>query len=173
MALKDGANILEKLRQPILRQASLEDIDYIISVESDSENAAFVGQWTRIQHLRNIDDDNFSYLIIESRESFEHLGYVILEGVKDQNRSLNIKRIVVVEKGRGVGRAAIRLIKELAFREHKMHRLWLDVKTFNARAKHIYETEGFIIEGTLRDCIKRGNQYESLTVLSILENEFR
>ena len=85
---------------------------------------------------------------------------------------MNIKRIVVMEKGRGFGRAAIKLNKEISFKELKMHRLWLDVKTFNFRAKHIYETEGFIIEGILRDCIKRDNQYESLTILSILENEF-
>ena len=97
---------------------------------------------------------------------------MILEGVKDENRSLNIKRIVVAEKGLGIGRAAIQLVKELAFSELQAHRLWLDVKTFNTRAKHIYETEGFKIEGTLRDCIRKGDQYESLTVLSILENEF-
>lgn len=69
------------MNPPNLRQATLRDIEYIMSVESDSENAAFVGQWTRIQHLKNFDNDNFSYLIIESRKSNEQLGYVILEGV--------------------------------------------------------------------------------------------
>ena len=72
---------MKKMNPPNLRQATLRDIEYIMSVESDSENAAFVGQWTRIQHLENFDNDNFSYLIIESRKSNEQLGYVILEGV--------------------------------------------------------------------------------------------
>ena len=154
-----------------LRPASRNDVEFLVATEAAPDNATFIGQWPRDRHLANLCDTNFKYLMIVTDDHVDPLGYVILEGMTDGNCSLNIKRIVTVEKGRGIGRAAIRQIKELAFREFGIHRLWLDVKTFNARAKYIYETEGFKVEGTLRDCIKKGDQYESLTVLSILGSE--
>ncbi|MCX6127393.1 MAG: GNAT family protein [Proteobacteria bacterium] len=160
------------MNQITLRRASEADIDFIVTAEVAPDNTPFIGRWPRSQHIANLGNGTFSYLIIERQKPDSPLGYVILEGLKDENRSLNIKRIVVVEKGLGIGRAAIQQIKNLAFSKFQAHRLWLDVKTFNDRAKHIYETEGFKIEGTLRDCIKNGDQYESLTVLSILESEF-
>ncbi len=158
--------------QITLNRASHSDIEFIVNAETSDDNAEFIGQWHADQHAANLKDANYIYLIISSVLHDTRLGYVILEGATDKNSSLNIKRIVVLQKGNGVGRATIKLIKKLAFDDLGIHRLWLDVKTFNHRAKHLYETEGFKIEGTLRDCIKRGEHYESLTVLSILKPEY-
>lgn len=80
---------------------------------------------------------------------------------------------MVAEKGRGHGRAALRLVKERAFGELGAHRLWLDVKEENARARRLYESEGFVSEGVLRDSFWTGEGYESLVVMSILESEYR
>jgi hypothetical protein len=54
-----------------------------------------------------------------------------------------------LERDRGYGRQAIRLIKALAFVRWQAERLWLTVRTHNARAQHLYESEGFITEGFL------------------------
>ena len=53
----------------------------------------------------------------------------------------------MTEKGRGHGRAALRLAIELAFEEHGAHRLWLDVKPHNERARALYRSAGFVEEG--------------------------
>ena len=81
-------------------------------------------------------------------------------------------RIVVTDKGKGYGRAAVSAIKHHAFDELSAHRLWLDVKEQNTRARAVYEKESFRYEGTLRECLKGSEGFESLMVMSILEQEY-
>lgn len=100
------------------------------------------------------------------------VGYVILVGLEDADLSINIKRLVVTDKSKGYGKQALRLIKKFAFEELQAHRLWLDVKDFNLRARYVYETGGFIVEGILRECIKTGDKFESLVLMSILAHEY-
>jgi diamine N-acetyltransferase len=61
----------------------------------------------------------------------------------------------------------------MAFDTLTAHRLWLDVKEWNLRARTLYEREGFRYEGTLRECCKETTGYSSLIVMSILESEYR
>jgi diamine N-acetyltransferase len=71
------------------------------------------------------------------------------------------------------GRAAVRAIKRHAFETLAAHRLWFDVKEHNTRARAVYEKEGFCYEGTLRECQKGPDGFESLVVMSVLEHEYR
>jgi diamine N-acetyltransferase len=102
----------------------------------------------------------------------ERVGFIIIAGLKNPHESIELKRIVIEKKGQGLGRKALKIIKKLAFEELNAHRLWLYVKEFNHRARHLYKTEGFIEEGLLRDCLKTDQRYESLIVMSILKNEY-
>lgn len=79
---------------------------------------------------------------------------------------------MVTEKGKGYGKEALRLVKQLAFEELGAHRLWLDVKKQNVRARHVYESEGFVVEGVLRECLKAEAGFESLVVMSMLRDEY-
>ncbi|XEC94472.1 GNAT family N-acetyltransferase [Paenibacillus tarimensis] len=81
-------------------------------------------------------------------------------------------RLVVDDKGKGIGKKALRLIKKWAFEELRAKRLWLNVKVSNSRAKYVYESEGFSLEGTLRECLKNDNKFESLYIMSILRSEY-
>lgn len=148
------------------------DVDFVVTAENAPDNTTFISKWTKEQHLENLLNPNFCYFTIINVENRTPLGYVILEGLSDENHSVNIKRIVVTAKGLGIGRMAIEQVKNFAFNECQAHRLWLDVKTFNSRAQHLYMSEGFKVEGTLRECIKSGDHYDSLTVMSILKSEY-
>ena len=46
------------------------------------------------------------------------------------------------------------------------------MKKLNARAKALYDSEGFVVEGELRESVKVQGGYESLIVMSMLHNEF-
>lgn len=96
-----------------------------------------------------------------------------MAGLAEANQSIEFRRIVITEKGRGYGREALRRVKSMAFGELKAHRLWLDVKEHNFRARHVYESEGFVVEGKLRECLKSEDGYESLVVMSILRDEYK
>ena len=64
--------------------------------------------------------------------------------------------------GRGIGRALLEALIDLADNWHGLTRLQLEVATHNARAITMYEAAGFEIEGTLRgDTINEGRLDDS------------
>lgn len=155
-----------------LRRTSEDDLDFVLSAEQSAENRSLVSVWARGQHLAALTSEDLSHLIIENAAG-NRVGYLILAGLADANESIEFRRIVVTEKGKGYGREALRLIKKLAFEELNAHRLWLDVKEHNVRARHLYESEGFVAEGLLRECIKAADGFESLVLMSMLRDEYR
>ena len=80
--------------------------------------------------------------------------------------------MVVQHKRLGYGRAAVRVAKKIAFDDLAAHRLWLDVKTRNTGAKALYDGEGFVQEGVLRESIRVDGGWDSLIVMSMLLPEF-
>jgi len=102
----------------------------------------------------------------------ELIGHIILFGLNNKDKSLEFKRITINQKGFGYGREALKLLKQLCFEDLKYHRLWLDVYDDNVRAIGLYESEGFVQEGLLRDDTKIGNTYRSQRIYSLLEHEF-
>jgi RimJ/RimL family protein N-acetyltransferase len=154
----------------ILRRTIETDLDFVVAAERSEENRAFISVWTREQHAAALEDEDVVHLIIEKDKS--RVGYVILAGLKNQNQSVEFRRIVVAEKGCGIGREALRHVEQMAFEEFGAHRLWLDVKDFNERARKLYESEGFVTEGILRDCIRQGDKWESLVLMSMLRQEY-
>lgn len=65
------------------------------------------------------------------------------------------------------------MIEKLAFETYHAHRLWLDVKIQNHRAQAVYSGAGFVVEGTLRECLKSGDEFESLIIMSMLLQEYK
>jgi diamine N-acetyltransferase len=149
------------------------DLDFVLAAEQHESNRPFISQWTHQQHEAALEDKNISHLIIKCISNQLSVGYIILEGLADVNESIQLRRIVVTDKGKGYGKEALRLIKKLAFAELHIHRLWLDVKEHNFRAQRLYESVGFVREGILRECLKTGERFESLIVMSILQNEYQ
>jgi RimJ/RimL family protein N-acetyltransferase len=76
------------------------------------------------------------------------VGFVLLAGLRRDDRVIEFRRIVITTPGQGFGRAAIRCVKHLAFDAFGCRRLWLDVKPDNVRARALYASEGFREDGT-------------------------
>jgi len=154
-----------------LRRAALEDLPFLLPLEQKFCQLGLVGGDDRGTHERQMTDPDCLYYLVE--ENGERAGYVILRGLTSINRCLELKRIVVANPGRGLGRQVLRAILEKAFGELSAHRVWLDVYDDNHRALYVYRLLGFVKEGTLRECIQRDDGYRSLVVMSILESEYR
>lgn len=154
-----------------LRPSTRADCDFVVSVESHPENARFVGQWPPERHLECMTSADSLHWIVESGNL--PIGYAVLEDADDSNRSLLLRRIAIAGKGRGHGSAALRLVARYCFDVLGFHRLWLYVAVDNKRAYRWYLKHGFVEEGIARDCERRGEQYVSMHVLSILESEYR
>jgi len=155
-----------------LRPTMLSDLDFVISVERDQANAPFITPWERTQHEGAIRFPDFRHFIVEAGPAYPSAGFVILQGCRNPHHSVELKRIVLQLKGQGLGRACVRLLTQMAFRDLRAHRFWLDVKSLNTRALALYRSEGFVEEGRLRDSVKTDDGYDSLVVMSMLESEY-
>jgi diamine N-acetyltransferase len=155
-----------------LRPTMTSDLEYVLSMEQDGENLAFITPWERTQHEAAVRFPDFRHFIIEGGEGLNAVGFLILIGCRSQNQSIELKRMVVQSKGSGFGRAALRVAKKVAFDDLGAHRFWLDVKARNTRAKALYDSEGFVVEGELREAMKVEGGFESLIVMSMLQSEY-
>lgn len=158
-----------------LRPTMLSDLDYVVSVEQDASNLPFITPWERTQHEGAIRFPDSRHFIVEIGDGSERAGFVILQGCRNPNRSVELKRIVLGPKGQGIGRACVRQLKGLAFTQLQAHRFWLDVKGLNVRAQQLYRDEGFVEEGRLRESVKvlGADGYDSLIVMSMLDREYQ
>lgn len=154
-----------------LRPTMLSDLDFVISVEQDAANLPFITPWERTQHEGAVRFPDFRHFIVEAGPGYERAGFVILQGCRNPHRSVELKRIVLQTKGEGLGRACVRLLAQMAFRDLGAHRFWLDVKSKNQRAQALYRSEGFVEEGRLRESVRSGEGWDSLIVMSLLEHE--
>jgi len=155
-----------------LRPTMLSDLDFVTTVETDSHNVPFITPWERTQHEGAVRFPDFRHFIVEAGSDYERTGFVILQGCRNQHQSVELKRVVLQSKGRGLGRACVRLLKRMAFRDLHAHRFWLDVKTLNTRALALYQSEGFVEEGRLRESVRVAGGYDSLVVMSLLDREY-
>jgi diamine N-acetyltransferase len=159
-----------------LRPTMLSDLDWVVSVETDPANLPFITPWERTQHEGAIRFPDARHFIVEAGEGGgERAGFVILQGCRNPHRSVELKRIVLQAKGRGLGRECVRRLKHIAFRDLKAHRFWLDVKGLNQRAQALYLGEGFVEEGRLRESVRAetaASGYDSLIVMSMLDREY-
>lgn len=155
-----------------LRPTMSSDIEFVLSLEQDPANLPFITPWEKTQHEAAMRFPDFRHFIVEGGAGLDAVGFVILIGCKSQNQSLELKRMVVRSKGEGYGRAALRVVKKIAFDDLGAHRLWLDVKAHNARAKGLYDSEGFVVEGVLRESVRTREGFISMVVMSMLQPEF-
>jgi RimJ/RimL family protein N-acetyltransferase len=155
-----------------LRPTMLSDLDFVLSVEQDAQNLPFITPWERIQHEGAVRFPDFRHFIVEAGSDYRSAGFVILQGCRNPHHSVELKRIVLQPKGQGLGRACVRLLAQMAFRDLGAHRFWLDVKSANTRAQALYRSEGFVEEGRLRESVRTaGGGWDSLIVMSLLEHE--
>ncbi len=156
-----------------LRPTMLSDLDFVGTVENDPDNRPFITPWERVQHEGAVRFPDFRHFIIEAGTGYPSAGFVILQGCRNQHASIELKRLVLQPKGLGYGRACVRLLAEMVFRDLGAHRFWLDVKSENERALGLYRSEGFVEEGRLRESVRSGDGFDSLIVMSLLEPEHR
>ena len=160
-----------------LRPTMLSDLDFVQQVESDSRNLPFITPWERAQHEGALRFPDFRHFIVEAGAAGERDGFIIVQGCRNPHKSVELKRVVLQSKGQGLGRRCVRLLKQMAFRDLRAHRFWLDVKALNTRALALYAGEGFVEEGRLRESVRVAGEnpdmgWDSLVVMSLLDREY-
>jgi diamine N-acetyltransferase len=165
--------IIAALDDVRLRRSVESDLDAVLAAEHAPAHAQFIMPWERARHRATFSDGDLLHAVVETVAGGQPVGFVLLAGLENAHRSIEFRRIVISDGGKGYGRRALRMVKRLAFEEFAAHRLWLDVFERNLRAVHLYASEGFIMEGKLRECYRRADgRFDSLLVMSILRQEY-
>lgn len=154
-----------------LRIAQASDLPCIVALERTPAALAFVGQWTEERHRTTITGYDARYYLWES-ESGTPEAYVILRGLSESSGSIELKRIVVAAPGQGLGRMILSELLAIVFNQLNAHRFFLDVFEDNARARHVYESLGFVYEGVMREAALRDGIHCNLHLMSMLAREY-
>ncbi len=152
-----------------LRPTTEADLDFVVALESGPDAAPFVEAWPVERHREALADPDIGHLVIAN--SGKPAGFVILAGLMDPNMCVEMRRIVVAHPGRGLGRTALALCLDHAFGNLEAHRVWLDVKPDNARARRLYTSLGFSQEGVLREALRTADGFEPLIMMAKLATD--
>ena len=165
-------NILIEGERLRIRRAELEDLNYIMELQYKPENVKFIVPFNEKYHMAIINSDNYENMdvIAEEIATGAAVGYFMLCNL--YGSSVEIRHVIIDKKGVGYGRESLNILLKRSFEVKKFHRAWLDCKTYNKRALHLYESCGFQREGISRECIFVNGVYEDLINLSILDREY-
>lgn len=167
------AEILRESRRLFLRRAEPEDIDYICALQEAADNRDYIVPFSRADHETIILQGKAAIdLIVVEKETLVRVGYLHVGGLLLESKEQEWTHVVVEKKGCGYGHETMQLLKAWAFGVCGAHRAWLDCKDYNARALHLYESEGMVREALIRETLLHKGVYENLVVLGILDREY-
>ena len=155
-----------------LRPAEKTDIDYILKLTAKPENSQFILQFPRTRYEKQFENnfrEEMSIIIIE-KSTGENAGYFLTAGL--DTKIIEWTHVVIDKKGHGYGHESLKLLKAWSFGVRGFHKGWLDCKDYNERALHLYESEGLIREGLLRDGLEVGDKFENLVLFGMLASEY-
>ena len=117
--------------------------------------------------------DRYDFVLVSPQGRI--MGESVINEMDMQLRSANFRVALFQPEacGKGTGSWMIRCTLEFAFQALRLHRLSLDVFSFNHRAIRAYEKAGFRREGVLRDAVWDGGAYADDILMSMLEEEWR
>ena len=135
--------VLIKGERLAIRKACIEDADFMKSVELDEDNSPWVANWPLGWRIAKFGDEDFLQTIIE-REDGTPIGFIIFCDMRAIKEQMQLKRIDIIDKGKGYGKEALLLAQKLAFEVFGTKCLYLGTKEANLRAQSIYKATGFI-----------------------------
>jgi RimJ/RimL family protein N-acetyltransferase len=125
-------------------RATEADIDFVMMTERLPGNDGLVGRWERGEHEQALADPGNAYFI--GRTDGTPVGFVIVQHWASADRATLIRRIIVADRGKKIGRELLSKVIDTIFAETDASRVWLNVFPHNERAQRAYSALGFRFE---------------------------
>lgn len=174
----------------MLRPFQPEDIETMLEILSDYEVRKLTGsvctdeeayapeseeeleKSRRWYKTRNEQPDRLDLAIVDNLTN-KVVGEVVFNEYDDNANKVNF-RILIGPDGRnkGFGSEATALFLKYGFDILKLHKIELQVFSFNPRGEHVYIKNGFVLEGVLREDFKYEGEYVDYKLYSILSTEY-
>ena len=142
-----------------LKESCREDLALFADWECLDEIRKYICSYSIERHKEEFEKDENIYLSININSN---LGGFVLLKLEDDERSVEFRRIIIVERGKGMGQQVLDEIENYCLIKLKRNRIWLDVFDFNKRGIHIYEKHGYQKTGETHIEGKRAFIYEKL-----------
>ena len=139
----EKTEVLTSWGQLSLRTANIDDYDFINALERDKDSIPWVNNWPLGLRIEKFGDNNFFQTIIEINGRLP-VGFIDFRDMLHDTQ-VELKRIVISEKGKGYGKEAMYLSQKFAFEVLGRNRLYLGTKVENVRAQHVYHSTGFTL----------------------------
>ena len=155
-----------------LRQMTRDDMQMICDMFNDPELENLVVGWAFPLSIeqqqqwfeKNINDNKNFRFVIETLTGIDWKNRRATHGIKLANKDRRTK---------GIGTDSVMAIMRYAFDELGLHRLdgsWFDS---NVASKALYTKCGWKAEGIKRDYIYKRGEWRDLTVVGVLESDYR
>ena len=165
-----------------LRPLDMDDLDSFVMWLNDEEVRQYLSIEIPLNRIREKEFIENLYkrgedivLGIVTKKNDQLIGNTALGEVSSTSRCAALG-IFIGDKdcwSQGYGTEALRLMLGYGFDQLNLHRIYLTVLEFNARAIHAYEKVGFKREGTFREHFYRNGKYHDVYYMGILEHEWR
>ncbi|MDO3412307.1 GNAT family protein [Saccharibacillus sp. CPCC 101409] len=168
--IEDAQQMLNILADPEVRRLTG-------SAENDSDAQAPMSEEERERTLawygsRSGRGDRLD-LAIADRESGEMVGEAVYNEYDENVRSVNFRILIgPAGRGKGLGTEAIELFLRYGFEELGLHRIGLEVFSFNPRAERVYVKSGFVLEGIKREDFAYNGEYIDAKVYGMLRSDY-
>ncbi len=103
------------------------------------------------------------------------VGEAVLMDLDEDAESMSYRIALVGPEvfNRGYGSESTVLVRDFAFEALGVHRLALEVTSFNAAAIRIYTRAGFVLEGVRREVVRRDGVWHDVYDMALLDSDPR
>ncbi|MEH7252444.1 GNAT family protein [Neobacillus niacini] len=119
-------------------------------------------------------DESRIFLVIVDQATNELIGDVELSYIDLLSRTSYIRIQISNDHylSKGYGTEAMKLLLDYGFGVYNLHRIELEVYSFNSRAIRAYEKLGFKQEGIKRESMYYNHEYHDTIIMGLLKSEF-
>ncbi len=156
-----------------IRETSESDLKEVIRMENASDTEQFIAPYSAEEHMQIANHPEALHLLAVRKENDVPVGFFIINLVDRKHHSMEVRRLVIDDKGKGSGQEMINWVLSWCFDELNFRRIWFDVFCDNKRAIRLYNYYGFVKEGVLRDSFFDGEKYRSIQIMSMLHSEYK
>ena len=126
--------------------------------------------WYNTLNANSTSGYNFA---IERKEDAAYMGGCGVHQINAKNRHVSVGIFLGHQFwGKGYGTDAMRVLVDFCFQEINLHKVKLEVFSYNERAIRSYQKVGFIEEGVLREEVYRHGKYHDCHLMSIFRKDW-
>lgn len=168
----------------MLREYKTDDLPCMRSWVNDAQTTRYMSTvFWKAQSLTDSEDflrrmmggnPNAFYFVIAGVSDEHYMGQLDLFCVDWRLRQAELGMVIASEadRGNGLGREALLLVEDFAFRTLGLERLELCVYMDNERALRCYRHAGFTLEGVKRHAYWAQGRFGDVGIMSVLRDEY-